>query len=212
MQQALKEISWHCSLKRGFYSVRYAASRKRLITVLAIFLLLAILCLSLAHFTDKHLRHKREKAVYSIVLAAANTYGVSPAMVLAVIRTESDFYQDAHSSAGAVGLMQLLPQTFVYLREEKLKENLTDNDLWKPQVNIRYGTYYLSYLFSRFGNWRVALAAYNAGEGRVEEWLSDSTLSDGENLLDIPYPETARYVTVTLDAYCDYLEKYNFKE
>lgn len=192
--------------------MRYAASRKRLITVLAIFLLLAVLCLTLAHFTDMHFRQRREHAVYSIVLAAANTYGVSPAMVLAVIRTESDFHQDALSSAGAVGLMQLLPQTFAYLREEKLNEDLTDNDLWKPQVNIRYGTYYLSYLFSRFGNWQVALAAYNAGEGRVDEWLSDSTLSDGKTLLDIPYPETAHYVTVTLDAYRDYLEKYNFKE
>ncbi|MBR2464237.1 MAG: lytic transglycosylase domain-containing protein [Clostridia bacterium] len=192
--------------------MHYAASRKRLITVLAIFLLLAVLSLTLAHLTDAHRRNRRENAVYSIVLTAANTYGVSPAMVLAVIRTESDFYQDALSSAGAVGLMQLLPQTFAYLREEKLNEDLTDNDLWKPQVNIRYGTYYLSYLFSRFGNWQVTLAAYNAGEGRVEQWLSDSTLSDGVNLFDIPYPETAHYVTVTLEAYREYLEKYNFKE
>ena len=192
--------------------MRYAASRKRLITVLAIFLLLAVLSLTIAHLTDAHRRNRRENAVYSMVLTAAGTYGVSPAMVLAVIRTESDFYQDALSSAGAVGLMQLLPQTFAYLREEKLNENLPDNDIWKPQVNIRYGTYYLSYLFSRFGNWPVTLAAYNAGEGRVEQWLSDSTLSDGVNLFDIPYPETKHYVTVTLEAYREYLEKYNFKE
>ena len=147
-----------------------------------------------------------------MVLTAAGTFGVSPAMVLAVIRTESDFHPNAHSVAGAVGLMQILPETFAYLREEKLNEKLSEHDLWQPEVNIRYGTYYLSYLFSRFGNWQVTLAAYNAGEGRVEKWLNDSSLSDGVHLLDIPYPETKQYVAVTLKAYREYLEKYNFKE
>ena len=191
---------------------RTASRKQLLITTLAILLFLAILCLFLAHVSHEHRRRQRENAVYSMVLTAAGTFGVSPAMVLAVIRTESDFHPNAYSAAGAVGLMQILPETFLYLREEKLNEKLSEQDLWEPEVNIRYGTYYLSYLFSRFGNWQVALAAYNAGEGRVEKWLKDSALSDGVHLLDIPYPETKQYVAVTMEAYREYLEKYNFKE
>ncbi len=188
------------------------ASRKRFLAVVAILLLLAILFVCLADLGARQLRDRREQAVYSEVLGVSASYGVSPAMVLAVCRTESDFRENALSPAGAVGLMQILPETFFYLRDEILHEELPDNALYLPEVNLRYGTYYLSYLFERFGSWQVTLAAYNAGEGRVAEWLADPTLSDGEELFSIPFPETEHYVAATLDAYRYYLEKYNFKE
>ena len=131
-------------------------------------------------------------------------------MVLAVIRTESDFDADALSSAGAVGLMQLMPDTFCFIRDEKLKESIADNTIFDPDTNIRYGTYYLSYLFEQFHSWFLALAAYNAGEGRVEEWLLDPELTKDGQLQIIPFPETAAYVERTLDAYHYYSRKYNF--
>ncbi len=192
--------------------MRSKASSKRVLAIAALLLSLAVIFLFLAELTDKRLRQKREDAVYDTVLTAAAAYGVSPAMILAVISTESDFYPDALSPVGAIGLMQLMPETFAFLRDERLKEKLADDAVWDTAVNIRYGTYYLSYLFARFGSWELALAAYNAGEGRVVEWLNDPTLSDGKALFSIPYKETESYVAVTLSAYRDYLEKYNFKE
>ncbi len=191
--------------------MNWVIPRGRIVAVAACLLALAVLFGGIAGI-DRHLRQRREDAVYDTVLTAAAAYHVSPAMILAVISTESDFRADALSPVGAMGLMQLMPETFAFLRDEKLKEALADDAVWDVAVNIRYGTFYLSYLFERFGAWETALAAYNAGEGRVAEWLNDPLLSDGNTLLTIPYEETENYVAVTLSAYRTYLEKYNFKE
>ena len=192
--------------------MRSSAAKKRILTAAAIFISVAVVSLVLADLADKHMREKRESAVYGTVLTAAASFDVSPAMILAVISTESDFKPDALSPVGAIGLMQLMPDTFAFLRDEKLKEDIPDDAIWQRDVNIRYGTYYLSYLFDRFGSWHTALAAYNAGEGRITDWLADPLLSDGTTLFRIPFEETENYVTVTLEAYRHYLEKYSFKE
>lgn len=168
--------------------------------------LLLPLCLCLVLLALSHLalgRERRERALLLYVGAAALEFDVPHAMILAVIRTESDFKTEARSSAGAMGLMQLLPETFVWLYTEMLQEQLSPDQITDPQINIRYGTYYLSYLFSRFGDWRIALAAYNAGEGRVEEWLARDAA-----LQEIPFPETRAYVQKTLEAYQLYMQKY----
>lgn len=138
------------------------------------------------------------------VRAAAAEFDVPLAMILAVIRTESGFDATARSAAGATGLMQLLPDTFSFISNEKLGEQLDKEQLTDPYVNIRYGTYYLAYLMARFGDWRIALAAYNAGEGRVAEWLDEQ---DGI-LSHIPYRETRVYVDKVLRAFAHYEKKY----
>ena len=135
-------------------------------------------------------------------------FDVPTPLILAVIQTESHFQKNAVSSAGAEGLMQLLPETFSFLANEKLKEMHDESDLRDPIVNIRYGTYYLAYLRERFGNWRTALAAYNAGEGRIAEWLSDPALSANGELLTIPFAETRDYVQKVSAAYAKYCKKY----
>ena len=192
--------------------MKSSAAKRRMLTVAAIFISVAVISLVLADLAHKHMREERERAVYGTVLTAAASFDVSPALIFAVISTESDFKPDARSAVGAIGLMQLMPETFAFLRDEKLREDIPDDAIWSKDVNIRYGTYYLSYLFDRFGNWRTALAAYNAGEGRVSEWLADPLLADGTVLSHIPFEETENYVTVTLEAYRYYLEKYDFKE
>lgn len=124
-------------------------------------------------------------------------YDVDEALVYAVIRTESGFREDVKSSAGAVGLMQIMPDTFKWLQEKESgsvkygADKLTD-----PEINIRYGTYYLSYLLSHYnGNEELAIAAYNAGMTNVDKWLKDERYSeDGDSLKKIPYKETAKYV------------------
>lgn len=124
-------------------------------------------------------------------------YSVDEALVYAVIRTESSFREDVTSSAGAMGLMQIMPDTFMWLQDVEDKgANYSESDLLNPQINIKYGTYYLSILLEHYdGNEKLALAAYNGGMTNVDNWLQDNRYStDGENLNSIPYKETSKYV------------------
>jgi soluble lytic murein transglycosylase len=162
---------------------------------------LAILCISVAlGFLFDALCTVAEKRFYprqydTYVSLYAAQYGVPEHMIYAVIRTESAFDTGARSSAGAVGLMQLMPDTFQWLTNEILFEHLESGMLYDPETNIRYGTYMLSRLYARYGDWTVALAAYNAGTGIVDEWLADASYADGNGgLKKIPYRETRQYV------------------
>ncbi len=183
-------------------STKHAISLKWLLVPLCLCLVFLILA---RHAT---LKKERERAVLPLVRAAAEEFHMPTALILAVIRTESDFHPDAISDAGAVGLMQLLPSTFDWLCEQKLCEPHNKGEIATPAINIRYGTYYLSYLLERFGDLKTALAAYNAGEGRVEKWLEDPVLSQNGALETVPFPETAAYIERVLAARAEYLEKY----
>lgn len=120
--------------------------------------------------------------------------GVDPYLTAALIKAESNFDPFALSNAGAKGLMQLTDETALFCAE-KLGFTLGEGDIYDPEVNIRLGVYYLSRLLEIFGDEDLAAAAYNAGEGRVREWLNDPTYStDGEKLDSIPYGETERHV------------------
>ena len=97
--------------------------------------------------------------------------------------------------------MQLMPDTFTWLTNEILFDHLESGMLYDPETNIKYGTYYLSRLYDRYGDWELALAAYNGGPGNVDEWLADPAYSDGEGgLSKIPFRETRRYVKKVTDA------------
>ena len=127
----------------------------------------------------------------------AYEYNIPESVIFAVIKVESDFDTQAESVAGARGLMQMLPSTFEWLTsDEHLGEHLHKDELFDAEVSIRYGTYYLNYLYEKFDrNMDTALAAYNAGEGNVAKWLEDAEYSDGNgNLTSIPFKETDNYV------------------
>ena len=146
-----------------------------------------------------------------IVKKYSEEFGVPERIIFATIKTESSFKSDAVSSAGAVGLMQMMPSTFEWLTsDEHLDEGLTADKLTDPEVSIRYGTYYLSYLAKKFDyNWETVSAAYNGGEGRVATWLSDEKYSDGNgNLTKIPIKETRSYVKKINDAFEVYSKLY----
>lgn len=123
----------------------------------------------------------------------SNEYFVPREIIYAVIKCESSFQSDAVSYKGAIGLMQITPDTFDWLNS-KTGEELLPELLYNPAINIKYGTYFLSMLYTEFGNWNNAWAAYNAGRGRVSEWLLDERYSRDGYLTDIPYEETREYV------------------
>ena len=126
------------------------------------------------------------------VFSACGEFEVDKALVFAVIKTESGFNKDAVSNKGAVGLMQLKPSTADYVAK-KLGES--EYSLFDASDNIRLGVYYLKMLTVRFGDVKIALCAYNAGEGKVAQWLKDEKYSsDGKTLFSVPYKETADYL------------------
>ena len=133
---------------------------------------------------------------HKIISKYSQEYDVPEHLIYAIIKTESDFRPRVISQAGAIGLMQMLPSTFEWLTgDEHLGEHLDVASLTDPDVSIRYGTYYLKYLMQKFPIVNTAIAAYNAGEGRVAKWLDTSEYSDGNGVLTyIPIEETRLYV------------------
>lgn len=145
------------------------------------------------------------------VTAASEKFGIEPSLIYAVIHTESSFEPQVTSSAGAKGLMQLTDSTLEWaLNRAGEKGKYTAEDLYDPKINIHYGVYVLALLGEQFENTETILAAYNAGIGRVGEWLKDPAYSaDGVRLDTIPYPETADYVERVQNARKFYQELYN---
>lgn len=121
-----------------------------------------------------------------IVRAHARNYRLDPALLAAVIYTESRFDARAESSAGALGLMQLLPQTAEGIATRTGGGAFVVGDLYDPELNVRYGSWYLRNLLDRYGDERTALAAYHAGRGNVDRWRKQG--------VGIQFPETRGYV------------------
>ena len=140
------------------------------------------------------LRSKYRLAHETEILASAKEFDLEPSLVCAVIFTESGFHPEAKSGAGALGLMQLMPATGLEEAELLHIEGTTEQGLMEPSLNIRLGCCYLRKLLDEFGNENVALAAYNAGPGRVRQWLKEYGVKEDGSLLYIPYPETNKYV------------------
>jgi soluble lytic murein transglycosylase len=155
------------------------------------------------------------KTVYPLeftgaIRAGAARYDLDPALVAAVVYAESRFDEHARSSAGAVGLMQILPDTADQIADESGGVTFTAADLETPRINIRYGSYYLRQALDAFdGDLRAAVASYNAGMGAVGEWVDQARAEGHElRLKDIPYPETRAYVQKVLEARRVYREEY----
>lgn len=143
----------------------------------------------------------------------AEQYDIPPHVLYAVIKTESGFDSAAVSKKGAVGLMQFMPETFSWITDEMLFEHLADGMRYDPETSVRYGAWLLSHLYKRYGNWSVALAAYNAGIGTVDGWLEDPEHTDGEGgLKSIPYKETRNYVKKVTKAQATYDRLYGAPE
>jgi soluble lytic murein transglycosylase len=121
-----------------------------------------------------------------IVRGHARNYSLDPALLAAVIYQESKFRADAKSSSGAIGLMQLLPDTAKGIALHTGGTQFRVEDLYDPEINVRYGAWYLRHLLRKYGAERTALAAYNAGQDNVDRWRRDGR--------GIRFSETRAYV------------------
>ena len=172
-------------------------STKRPIVIIAILVVSLLLGFAVDSLWDFLERATHPNDFKSYVKTYASEYNIPEYVIFAVIETESGFDKNAESSVGARGLMQMMPSTFEWLTgPEHLGERLDADRLFEPEISIKYGTYYLNYLYKKFDyNWNNVFAAYNGGEGNVAEWLEDEKYSDGQgNLTKIPFAETERYV------------------
>jgi soluble lytic murein transglycosylase len=189
---------------------RRSRGRRRLLVVLALAAFAGVIVASgLPTFKDAAkqitlpLRHE------DIIRQQAADKELDPALIAGVIYAESHFV-DQTSHAGARGLMQLTPETARGIAERTGGVAFREEDLATPQVNVAYGAWYLRHLLDRYGgNEELALAAYNAGQGNVDRWISDAR-ADGRALTPetIPFAETRAYVDKVLDAREDYREAY----
>ena len=121
-----------------------------------------------------------------IVRGHANNYSLDPALLAAVIYQESKFKPDARSTSGAIGLMQLLPDTAKGIALHTGGSAFRVDDLYDPEINVRYGAWYLRHLLRKYRDERSALAAYNAGQDNVDRWR--------RNGQEIQFSETRAYV------------------
>ena len=121
-----------------------------------------------------------------IVRGHAHNYDLDPALLAAVIYQESKFKADARSTSGAIGLMQLLPDTAKGIALHTGGSRFRVEDLYDPEINVRYGCWYLRHLLRKYRDEQTALAAYNAGQDNVDRWLRR-----GEG---IQFGETRHYV------------------
>ena len=126
----------------------------------------------------------------------AKEYSLDSDIIYAIIKCESNFNASSLSHAGAIGLMQITPDTFEWALMKSGDKELDSVMLFDAQTNIKYGCYIYSLFIKEFSNQKTALACYNAGRGNVLKWLKDKRLSiDGKVIENIPFDETAKYVS-----------------
>lgn len=141
-----------------------------------------------------------------IIFEYADYYGLERALIFSVIKVESNFNEKAVSAAGAVGLMQITPDTGKYIAE---KSGVEKFDLTDAKTNVNFGCYYLKYLFLRFDDMDTVIVAYNAGEGNVSLWLNDADCSlDKKTLFHIPFSESREYIKKIKETFSKYEKLY----
>jgi Soluble lytic murein transglycosylase and related regulatory proteins (some contain LysM/invasin domains) len=160
---------------------------KRLLIAFAGVALLVVAAVAITrHQPDFMLRIRYPLRYEQIVRGHAKNYDLDPSLLAAVIYTESRFDARARSDAGAIGLMQLLPDTAQGIAARTGGDAFVVDDLYVPELNVRYGAWYLRNLLNRYGDERTALAAYHAGPGNVDRWRKQG--------IGIQFPETRSYV------------------
>lgn len=162
-------------------------------------LLLAVFCVIFLFTVDNIKLLRPSEQVSHIIIQCAEEENISPSLLEAVILTESKFDEKAVSHVGAVGMMQLMPDTAHWISEES---GLPSDNLASPDQNIPLGAWYLNYLLKKYHNNEVfALAAYNAGRGNVDEWIEKNKWPEGfSDMEKIPFPETREFVKSVVTA------------
>lgn len=150
---------------------------------------------------------------FSIVKEAASENSLDPYLILAIIKTESGFNENAKSNKDAKGLMQMLDSTANEVNDNINIVDSVDDNIYDADVNIKLGCKYFSNLVKRYdGNYYLAICAYNAGMGNVDKWLEngyiDKNLDEYKNV-NLPFEETSKYLEKVISSYKIYVKLYS---
>lgn len=159
--------------------------------------IIAVVLIIIAIFSAKSMVRYYFPLKYSnYIVKYSKEYSLDVYLVIAVIRTESNFKRYVKSNKNAIGLMQITPDTAKWAAEKMNITDFNEDMLYDPEFNIRMGCWYLNDLKTEFNDdMKLVLAAYNGGRGNVQKWLKNSEHStDGKNLDYIPFQETDKYI------------------
>ena len=195
--------------------VKYRLSGMQIATIaLGAFVLLCCAAFGV-YLAEQEARHKRALETYptaytELIAKYALAYELDPYLVTAIMRCESSNDPDAVSYRGAVGLMQVMPDTGEWIAHKLDMDDVYEGPLlYEPETNVHFGCWYLNFLNGRFNsNVMQVVAAYNAGHKSVENWLSDERFSSGGELTSIPFEATATYYKRVMEAYENYRALY----
>lgn len=178
-------------------------NKSNIYILMALIIILAFLAENKLNFTE---RLKYPLRYETIVYENAELYNVDPYLIYAVMKAESGFFPYAKSRKNAKGLMQIAPITWEWACKET---GANISSIYSPFYNIKVGAWYLSALLKEFENENLAIVAYNAGSGNVQNWISQGRL-DGEDFTkwDIPFPETKSYIYKVNEFKSSYIKLY----
>lgn len=150
---------------------------------------------------------------FSIVKEAASENSLDPYLILAIIKTESGFNENAKSNKDAKGLMQMLDSTANEVNDNINIVDSVDDNIYDADVNIKLGCKYFSNLVKRYdGNYYLAICAYNAGMGNVDKWLENGYIEknlDEYKNVNLPFEETSKYLEKVISSYKIYVKLYS---
>ena len=186
--------------------------KKNKVIIIALFLVLIVGLLGPIGFGEKMMKIMYSKKYENLVVIYSEKYQVDSDLIFALIKEESNFNSSAVSGKGAKGLMQLMEETAKDVSKKtdlKIEPDEIGEKLLQADVNIELGTKYISILLEKYNNTAIALTAYNAGIGTVDNWIEKGVIKkDGEDIQNIPYKETNNYVRKILRDYKIYKKLY----
>ena len=187
--------------------------KKNLFICIIVILLIILILLGPLGMGNKIMKNMYSRKYENIVEIYSQKYQVDPNLIFAIIKAESNFNATAVSGKGAKGLMQLMEDTAKDVCKKvdtKIDTNKVGDKLLEADINIELGTKYISILLEKYNNIAIALTAYNAGIGTVDNWIEKGIIqNDGEDIQNIPYKETNNYVRKILRDYKIYQKIYN---
>ena len=177
--------------------------KKTILIVLTVLVSLTIAHMCITHFEKTFLYPLKHT---DIIINSADQNDLDRALIFSIVNVESSFNANSKSPKGAIGLMQITPDTAEYIAKMK---NVSAYDLYSPQTNVCFGCYYLKYLINKFISVETAIVAYNAGEGNVKAWLRNNDYSkDGITLTHIPFKESRNYLEKITKSFVKYNKLY----
>lgn len=210
-RQRARQAGERAPLRRVRAARRRRQRRRTLLAIFASALIVLIALGAWALFGRDRMDLSRYPMTYAPeIRAAAAEFSLDPAYVASVVLAESSFDAEAVSSAGAIGLMQIMPDTGEWIAGKLEDEPFDVQRLYQPEVNLRYGCWYLRFLLDRYDeDMYTASTAYHQGQGRVDQWLEDPQYSqDGRTLTAISSAVTDTYVNRIMESYANYQELY----